>query len=167
VQRVPSEADLGALDQLADTIAQKHRENGFVWHSNMTGLITSNMILYRKNFDVTVRSYKDQLNLPVLFSTSWFVEFRLTASSRLSIAHEKHTSVRSSGGLGITLALQVADIDATRLNMETTGLKPTPIIKHPWNARVFYIFDPEGYRMEIWQSTTSQKETDGVNLKAH
>ena len=26
-----------------------------------------------------------------------------------------------------------------------------------WNARVFYLFDPEGHRIEIWQSVKTDK----------
>ena len=32
------------------------------------------------------------------------------------------------------------------------GLEPTRIQEHPWDARVFHLFDPEGHRIEIWQS---------------
>jgi len=42
--------------------------------------------------------------------------------------------------------------------MKKYGLKPTIIKKHPWNARVFYLFDPEGDRIEIWQSVKTDKE---------
>jgi hypothetical protein len=31
------------------------------------------------------------------------------------------------------------------------GLEPTAIENHPWNARVFYLFDPERHRIEVWQ----------------
>lgn len=115
-------------------------------------LITANIILYCKEWEKTVRFYKDQLHLPVNFSTDWFVEFCLTANSRLSIADEKRSSIKSCGGKGVTLALEVEDIEAVREYTEKIGLKPTVISKHPWDARVFYLFDPEGHRIEIWQS---------------
>jgi len=37
-------------------------------------LITTNMILYCKEWEKTVRFYRDQLHLPVNFSTDWFAE---------------------------------------------------------------------------------------------
>ena len=115
------------------------------------------MILYCKDWEKTVRFYRDQLNLPVNFSSEWFVEFSLTEISRLSIADEKRSSIKSCGGKGVTLALEVDDIEAMRGYMETIGLKPTVISKHPWDARVFHFFDPEGHRIEIWQSILKEE----------
>lgn len=115
-------------------------------------LITANTILYCREWQATVRFYRDKLRLPILFSADWFVEFRLTATARLSIANEDHASLKSCGNAGITVALQVEDIDSARVSALTMGLEPTAIEDHPWNARVFYIFDPEGHRIEMWQS---------------
>jgi catechol 2,3-dioxygenase-like lactoylglutathione lyase family enzyme len=123
-------------------------------------LITTNMILYCNKWDRTVQFYRDQLRLPVNFSTEWFVEFRLTTISRLSIADEKRSSIKSCGGNGVTLALEVEDITAVREYTEKIGLNPTVIRKHPWNAKVFYLFDPEGHRIEIWQSLNNNEAPD-------
>jgi lactoylglutathione lyase len=113
---------------------------------------TTNMILYCREWDKTVQFYRDGLHLPVTFSTDWFVEFRLSADSRVSIADERRSSIGSCGGNGITLAIEVETIDAIHEEAETTGLGPTGIRTHPWGARVFYLFDPEGHRIEIWQA---------------
>ncbi len=114
------------------------------------------MILYCKEWEKTVRFYRDCLHLPICFATDWFVEFRLTAISRLSIADEKRASIKSGGGQGVTLALEVEDIEAVQEYTEKNGLNPTVIRKHPWDAKVFYLFDPEGHRIEIWQSLANQ-----------
>jgi uncharacterized glyoxalase superfamily protein PhnB len=87
-----------------------------------------------------------------MFATDWFVEFLLNAGARLSVADERRASVKTSHGAGITVALEVADIDAVRRDVEEKGLTPTPIRNHPWNARVFYLADPEGHRIEFWQA---------------
>ena len=120
-------------------------------------LINTNTILYCKEWEKTVGFYRDQLGLPIIFSTDFFVEFRLNAMSRLSIANEKRSSIKSCGGMGITITLEVDDIEAVRGYVEKVGLKPTELKKHPWDARVFYIFDPEGHRIEIWQSSNHRK----------
>ncbi|MBS3808883.1 MAG: VOC family protein [Desulfobacterales bacterium] len=112
---------------------------------------TANTILYCKQWEQTVAFYRDRLGLPVNFSNDWFVEFRLTDSSRISIADQTRASVKSCGGKGFTLALEVEDIDSVRADMEKSGLVPTDIRDHPWGARVFYFHDPEGHRIEIWQ----------------
>ena len=126
----------------------------------MQNLKTTNMILYCKEWEKTVRFYRDQLQFPINFSTDWFVEFRLGAISRLSIADEKRASVKSCGGKGITLALEVEDIEAVREYTEKIGLKPTVIRTHPWDARVFHLFDPEGHRIEIWQAFNPKEAPD-------
>ncbi len=118
----------------------------------LRNLITTNTILYCKKWDATIRFYRDGLQLPVIFATNWFVEFALTASSRLSIADENHSTIKSCGNAGITIALQVENIDAAREYFDMMGLKPTAIKRHPWDARIFHVFDPEGHRIEIWQS---------------
>lgn len=114
-------------------------------------LVTTNTILYCSRWDATVGFYRDGLGLPILFSTDWFMEFRLSADSRLSVANETCASIKSSGGAGITLSLEVDDIDTAWKLMTHRGLEPTAICDHPWQARVFHLFDPEGHRIEIWQ----------------
>lgn len=112
---------------------------------------TANTILYCKNWQQTVVFYKDRLGLPVNFANDWFVEFRLAGGARLSIADQSRASVKSCGGAGITLALEVEEIEAIRAQINASGLAPTHIRDHPWGARVFYFYDPEGHRIEIWQ----------------
>src|SRR5687768_14226784 len=72
-------------------------------------------IIYCRNWEQTIEFYRTGLKLPVLSSTEWFVEFMLNETSRVSVADEARTSIRSSGGNGITVSLQVDDIEQTRL----------------------------------------------------
>jgi len=113
---------------------------------------TANTIFYCKKWEETVRFYRDHLNLTVNFSTDWFVEFTLGTTSRLSIADEKHASIKSCNGKGITLSFEVEDIDNEWEFVNKAGLKPNMIKTHVWDARIFYLFDPERHRIEIWQS---------------
>ncbi len=128
-------------------------------------LLTSNTILYCQKWNQTVYFYRKLLALPVLYETDWFVEFELNSVSRLSIADENRASVKSNNGAGITLALEVADIETLWEQMRNAKLNLTAIRAHPWNARVFYFFDPEGHRIEVWQKradtpATIPKKTD-------
>ncbi|MBS3754858.1 MAG: VOC family protein [Desulfobacterales bacterium] len=108
---------------------------------------TTNTILYCKQWEQAVAFYKERLGLQVNFSNDWFVEFRLTGGSRISIADETRASVKSCGGKGFTLALEVKDIDSVWADMEKSGIGPADIKNHPWGA----FYDPEGHRIEIWQ----------------
>ena len=110
---------------------------------------SANVILYCKKWTETVDFYRTGLSLPITTSTDWFVEFQVTETSRLSVADESRTSIKSAGGKGITITLQVADLRALRTRLEHEGLTPTAV-KEVWGAKAFYIFDPDGNRIEFW-----------------
>jgi len=110
---------------------------------------STNSILYCTNWEQTVAFYRTGLKLLVLSSTEWFVEFKLNESSRVSVADEARTSVKSGGGKGLTLSLQVDDIEQTRKELMEAGLTPTPV-REVWGSKVIYVHDPEGNRLEFW-----------------
>lgn len=109
----------------------------------------ANTILYCKKWQETVDFYRNGLKFLVIFSNDWFVEFKINESSRLSVANEARTSIDSSGGKGITISLQVADIEQTRVELMDAGIVSTPI-KEVWGSHVMYVHDPEGNRLEFW-----------------
>ena len=111
---------------------------------------TANTILYCQRWRETVAFYKTQLGLTVTSSHPWFVEFKLNGASRLSIADEARTSMNSAGGKGITLTLEVDDIEEAHRYLNEAGIHPPPINDHAWGARVIHIYDPEGNRIEFW-----------------
>jgi catechol 2,3-dioxygenase-like lactoylglutathione lyase family enzyme len=110
---------------------------------------STNTILYCRNWEGTVEFYRTSLKLPVLSSTEWFVEFKLNETSRVSVADEARTSIESSGGKGLTLSLQVDDIEQTRTELMEAGITPTPV-REVWGSKVIYVRDPEGNRLEFW-----------------
>ena len=109
----------------------------------------ANTILYCKKWDETVAFYRDGLKLLVISSTDWFVEFKLNESARLSVANEIRASIKSGEGKGITISLQVADVEELRAQFVEAGFNPTPI-KEIWGSKAIYIHDPEGNRLEFW-----------------
>jgi predicted enzyme related to lactoylglutathione lyase len=110
---------------------------------------TVNIILYCKKWAETLAFYRDDLNLSILSSTDWFVEFQLNENARLSVADETRASVKSSNGRGITISLQVADLEEIRSQLLEAGLSPTPI-REIWGSQTSYLHDPEGNRLELW-----------------
>ena len=58
---------------------------------------SANIILYCRKWEEMVAFYRTALQLPVTTATDWFVEFRLTETSRLSVADETRTSIKSGG----------------------------------------------------------------------
>ncbi len=109
----------------------------------------ANTILYCKKWQETIAFYKDGLKLLAISSNEWFVEFKLNEMSRLSVADETRTSIRSGDGKGITISLQVSDIEQTRAELMDAGITPTPI-KEVWGSKAIYVHDPEGNRLEFW-----------------
>jgi len=112
---------------------------------------SGNTILYCRKWAETVAFYRDGLRLPVSFFNDWFVEFIVSGDTRVSVADDARAKVKSSGGAGITLSMETDRLDAEWHLLVKSGFSPSPIKIHPWNARVFYIHDPEGHRIEFWQ----------------
>lgn len=112
-----------------------------------------NTILYCKQWNETVVFYKTKLKLEVTVSSEWFVEFKLNEFARLSIANEERTSIESSGGKGLTITMKVDNIKETYSYLKAAGLNPTAIKDHAWGAKVIYIYDPEGNRLEFWSES--------------
>jgi len=110
---------------------------------------STNTILYCKKWSETLAFYKSGLKLPVTISNDWFVEFELNVAARLSVANEARTSIKSNHGSGITIGLQVEDVETIRSQLIEAELSPTEI-KEVWGAKVIYIHDPEGNRIEFW-----------------
>lgn len=106
----------------------------------------TNTILYCRTWQPTVHFYREQLGLPVAFENEWFVEFALTGDSFLSVADARRATIADVGGQGVTLTLQVADVEEVRRQLSNRGIDPTPI-QHRWGAAVFYCYDPEGHRL--------------------
>ena len=89
------------------------------------------------------------LRLSINYKTDWMVEFHLIGETYLSIANAARTSIQSAEGNGITLSWQVDDVDSIHNRLSGLGIE-TSEIKHIWGTRVFYFFDPEGHRIELW-----------------
>lgn len=74
----------------------------------------------------------------------------MTANASLSVANEQRTSVESARGQGLTLAFQVEEADATWQSLMARCVNVGKIADHPWGVRAFFLFDPDGNRLEVW-----------------
>ena len=109
----------------------------------------SNTILYCRNWEITVAFYRDVLKFVINHESDWFVEFQLSDNTYLSIANAANASIKSADGGGITLSWQVEDVEKIHRRLNQLGIK-TSRIKRVWESRAFYMFDPEGHRLELW-----------------
>jgi catechol 2,3-dioxygenase-like lactoylglutathione lyase family enzyme len=108
-----------------------------------------NTILYCRRWIETVRFYRDEIGLPVIADNDWYVEFHTAGESSLSIADSARTPIDDVGGQGITLSWKVNDLAAARSRLVDRALEPSEI-RTVWDAIAFYLFDPEGHRIEVW-----------------
>jgi catechol 2,3-dioxygenase-like lactoylglutathione lyase family enzyme len=109
----------------------------------------SNTILYCQLWADTVDFYRRVLGLAVSFENDWFVELVLGGDSFVSVADAARATIPSSGGAGITLSWQVADVAASRLALAERGVAVGEIISR-WGAATLFVTDPEGNRIELW-----------------
>lgn len=109
-----------------------------------------NTILYCQNWPEAVAFYRDRLGLRVAFENAWFVEFEVLPGAFLSVADAARSSIEAAGGRGLTITLRVPDADRIHARLEAAGLDVGPVTQHAWGARVTYLHDPEGNRLEFW-----------------
>ena len=110
----------------------------------------TNTILYCQKWLETVGFYRDIFAFPITYQTDWFVEFQLTDHIYLSVADERRASIHSVDGQGITLSWQIPNLESVHADLLDQNVTVSPI--HPkWGASVFYLHDPEGHRIELWQ----------------
>jgi catechol 2,3-dioxygenase-like lactoylglutathione lyase family enzyme len=108
-----------------------------------------NTVLYCDAWAATVAFYRDVLGFDVGHESDWFVEFRVTGQSYLSVADTRRATIDAVGGRGITITMQTDDVASTRSMLEASGVATTAITRR-WGADVFYCHDPEGHRIEFW-----------------
>jgi uncharacterized glyoxalase superfamily protein PhnB len=114
------------------------------------GVTAMNTVLYCRRWRETVAFYEQVLGLERSFANGWFVELHVAAGCFLSLADERHASVKGAGGAGITLSLRVNDVHRFRDALAARGAGPPPVSARPWGALGFLIHDPEGTRIEVW-----------------
>jgi catechol 2,3-dioxygenase-like lactoylglutathione lyase family enzyme len=110
----------------------------------------TNTILYCRQWSETVAFYRNIFAFLITYQTEWFVEFQLHAQAYLSIADERRATITSAAGQGITLSWQVANVEQMHTDLEQRKIAVSPI-RQKWGARLFYLRDPEGHRIELWQ----------------
>jgi catechol 2,3-dioxygenase-like lactoylglutathione lyase family enzyme len=109
----------------------------------------TNTILYTDRWADTVAFYRDAMSLPIEFENGWFVEFALATGTYVSVADADRASIASGRGDGLTLSLQVDDVDAVRTELIGAGVDVGDVGRR-WGADVLDVWDPSGNRVELW-----------------
>ncbi len=114
-------------------------------------ILSANTILYSDRFDDCVAFYAALPGFEIAEKREWFVEFAV-GGAFLSVANARRTSLKAGGADGITLTFRVADADAAHAALAAGDFTTTNPVNHPWGARTFYVFDPDGRRIEFWSA---------------
>ncbi|MEX1037405.1 MAG: VOC family protein, partial [Acidimicrobiia bacterium] len=69
----------------------------------------------------------------------------------LSIADAARATVGQTRGQGVTLSWKVDDVDTARRDLQAKGIDVSAV-KRRWGAPAIDFHDPEGHRVELWQS---------------
>lgn len=123
----------------------------------------TNTILYCRRWAETVAFYHDRLQFEIAYQGDWLVEFRLSATAFLSVADQSRTSLSSAEGKGITLSFQTDHLAALHRHLSGIGVVATEIRRQVMGGDLFYIFDPEGTRIEFWCPTGDHTAKDPTN----
>lgn len=119
-----------------------------------------NTILYCQHWDDSRRFYKELLQLPISFQKDdWFIEFRVNPGAHLSIADAQKCTIPPAGGDGLTLSLRCDDLEKIREELIALELEPTEIRGKGWRLPYFYLYDPEGNRLEFWTPRLARSQT--------
>lgn len=110
-----------------------------------------NTILYTDRFDECRSFYQAMPGFAVNVSMDWFVEFR-AGPAFVSIAQASRTRIDAGDGTGLTLTFRVDDADVAHRALREAGFTPDEPGDHAWGARTFYLYDPDGRRIEFWSS---------------
>jgi predicted enzyme related to lactoylglutathione lyase len=110
----------------------------------------ANTIIYAKRYKETVAFYHERVGLEIAFQCDWLVEFHLAPNAFVSIADQSRTTMASANGKGITLSFQIDNLKHVHHAFIISGMEPTKIRHQVMGGDVFYLFDPEGTRIEFW-----------------
>lgn len=109
----------------------------------------ANTIVYCDRWEQTVAFYRALLGDVVVFENDWFVELAVGGGSSLSVADASRATIASSGGAGITLSWEVADVAAERERLLGRGFEVS-VVRRRFGSPVVDLRDPEGHRIELW-----------------
>lgn len=113
----------------------------------------ANTILYCAHWEKTRHFYRHVLKLSAAFSKDdWFIEFRVNDSTHLSIADARHCSIDPGHGKGLTLSFQCSHLAELHAYLLAETQQPGDLIDKGWREPYFYLYDPEGNRIEFWQA---------------
>jgi lactoylglutathione lyase len=104
--------------------------------------------LWVRDFERTVRFYRDMMGLPVLEANESFARFG-TGGTQLAF-HALGPGDPAPGDRGLEIHFQVAEVDPVYYELRGRGVEfKEPPANMPWGVRMAAFADPEGWTVEI------------------
>ena len=116
-------------------------------------ILAANTVIYCQHdrWPASVHFYRDVLQLAISFQKDdWFIEFVVNGAAHLSIADASRCTIPPGNGAGLTLSFFVQDLRAAEALFKEHDIPTTEIKAKGWRAPYFYVYDPEGTRIEFW-----------------
>lgn len=110
---------------------------------------------YYRDLAAAMRFYEEVLGLPLAIDQGWSKIYRIAGGAHVGLVDETRGMNRAADVKPVQLCIRVADLDAWHAwaaACEVPGLT-APKTSQELGIRVFVMYDPEGYQIEI-QSTT-------------
>ena len=107
-------------------------------------------VLFCLKWDACVAFYRDVLGLAVVDEKPGFVEFEVTAESRIGLIRAVGNKALAGHASQPVLSFRVENAERVHRMLSARGASATAMRKHPWGAYLFELRDPDERRLEFW-----------------
>jgi catechol 2,3-dioxygenase-like lactoylglutathione lyase family enzyme len=107
-------------------------------------------VLFCLKWDACVAFYRDVLGLAVVDEKPGFVEFEVTAESRIGLIRATGNKALAGRASQPVLSFRVENAERVHRMLSARGASATAMRKHPWGAYLFELRDPDERRLEFW-----------------
>lgn len=111
-------------------------------------------VLFCLKWDACVAFYRDVLGFEVVDEKPGFMEFEVTADSRIGLIRATGNKSLAGNASQPVLSFRVENAELTHRTLSARGASATAMRKHPWGAYLFELRDPDERRLEFWTQKT-------------
>jgi predicted enzyme related to lactoylglutathione lyase len=110
---------------------------------------------YYRDLGAAMRFYEDVLGLPLAIDQGWSKIYRIAEGAHVGLVDETRGMNRASEIKPVQLCIRVKDVDAWHAWAAASAVPGLTDIKtsDELGIRVFVMYDPEGYQIEIQTAT--------------
>jgi catechol 2,3-dioxygenase-like lactoylglutathione lyase family enzyme len=114
------------------------------------GVESFHTVLFCLKWDACVSFYRDVLGFAVVDEKPGFVEFEVTADSRIGLIRASGNRAPTGNASQPVLSFRVENAELAHRMLSARGASATAMKKHAWGAYLFELRDPDERRLEFW-----------------